>query len=156
MNRVSIRPAVADDVPVIAALLERLAQQYITVEFSASAEAKFLKSNDAASISTFIASGFRYWVAERSGAVIGFVGIRDHFHLYHLFVSESEQRKGVARALWDTANRACRAAGNPGRFTVNSSNNAVGVYESFGFVRTGPPQSSDGVVFNPMVLENAR
>jgi ribosomal protein S18 acetylase RimI-like enzyme len=155
MNEISIRPAVPEDVPMIAALLEQLARRYITVEFTPSAEAKFLKSNDVASISAFIANGFRYWVAERGGALIGFVGVRDHSHLYHLFVAESEQRRGVARDLWQTAKRACRVAGNPGRFTVNSSNNAVGVYESFGFARVGEPQNSDGVLFNPMVLEDA-
>ena len=139
----------------IAALLEQLARRYITVEFTPSAEAKFLKSNDVASINTFMTSGFRYWVAERNGSLVGFVGVRDHSHLYHLFVAESEQKHGIARALWQTAERACRAAGNTGRFTVNSSNNAVGVYEAFGFVRAGPPQNSDGVLFNPMVLEDA-
>src|SRR3954465_3590237 len=126
MKGISIRPAVPDDVPMIAALLEELARLYITVEFTPSAEAKFLKSNDSASISAFIAAGFRYWVAERSGTLVGFAGVRDHSHLYHLFVAESEQHQGVGRALWQTAMHACRAAGNSGRFTVNSSNNAVG------------------------------
>jgi ribosomal protein S18 acetylase RimI-like enzyme len=154
MNGISIRPVRPDDVPVIAALLEQLARQYITAEFSLSAEEKFLRSNDENSIRAFIASGFEYWVAERCDAIIGFLGVRNHSHLYHLFVAESEQNRGVARALWHTAERACRVAGNPGRFTVNSSNNAVGVYASFGFVRAGQTQSSDGVLFNPMVLED--
>lgn len=155
MKEISIRTALPEDVPMIAALLEQLARRYITVEFTPSAEEKFLKSNDVTSISTFIAAGFRYWVAERNGTLIGFIGVRDDSHLYHLFVAESEQKQGVARALWQTAKRACRGAGNPGRFTVNSSNNAVGVYESLGFVRAGPPQDADGVMFNPMVLEDA-
>jgi ribosomal protein S18 acetylase RimI-like enzyme len=114
MNGISIRPVRPDDVPVIAALLEQLARQYITAEFSLSAEEKFLRSNDEASIRAFIASGFEYWVAERCDAIIGFLGVRNHSHLYHLFVAESEQNRGVARALWNTAERACRVAGNPG------------------------------------------
>ena len=32
-------------------------------------EEKFLKSNDEASINTFIANGFRYWVAERDSEI---------------------------------------------------------------------------------------
>jgi len=35
-------------------------------------------------------------------------------------------------------------------FTVNSSNHAVAVYESFGFVRTGPMQLAKGLYYNPM------
>jgi ribosomal protein S18 acetylase RimI-like enzyme len=155
MNRISIRRVRPGDVPVIAALLEQLARRYITAEFTRSAEENFLKSNDEASIRAFIASGFEYWVAERCDAIIGFVGVRDHSHLYHLFVAEAEQNRGVARALWQVAERACRLAGNPGRFTVNSSNNAVGVYESFGFVRAGQTQDSGGVLFNPMVFQDA-
>jgi hypothetical protein len=31
---------------------------------------------------------------------------------------------------------------------------AVPVYKSFGFARTLPTQSSDGVLFNPMALES--
>ena len=149
MHDVSIRAARPEDVSAIASLLETLARKYITYEFAQTAEQKFLKSNDEASINTFIAEGFLYWVAERSNEIIGFVGVRNNSHLYHLFVADSAQHRGVARALWQTAMDRCRAAGNSGRFTVNSSNNAVAAYESFGFVRAGPQQNSDGVLFNP-------
>lgn len=155
MNEISIRAARSEDIPAIAKLLEQLARRHITFEFSPSVEEKFLKSNDEASINTFIANGFRYWVAERSHEIVGFAGVRDHSHLYHLFVAEHAQRQGIARRLWQTAMHYCRAAGNSGRFTVNSSNNAVAVYESFGFVRSGPQQNADGVLFNPMALEES-
>lgn len=155
MNEITIRAARSADIPAIAKLLEQLARRHITFEFSPSAEQKFLKSNDETSINTFLANGFRYWVAESTNEIIGFAGVRDHSHLYHLFVAEHAQRQGIARRLWQTAMDCCRTAGNSGRFTVNSSNNAVAVYESFGFVRSGPQQNSDGVLFNPMVLEDA-
>jgi hypothetical protein len=35
---------------------------------------------------------------------------------------------------------------------VNSSNFAVPVYESFGFVRVGPTQCAKGLYYNPMRL----
>ena len=155
MSAINIRPARADDALPMAELLEQLARQYITFEFTATAQEKFLKSNDASAISTFMASGFQYWVAERGDALVGFAGVRNESHVYHLFVAKEEQSRGVGRSLWETARQACRVAGNPSRFTVNSSNNAVGVYESFGFVRAGHTQDSDGVLFNPMVFEDA-
>lgn len=138
MPTASIRPIRPEDVPAVAKLLETLARKSITFEFSPFAEKEFLLDNNEASINSFIDSGFRYWVAEKNKSIAGFVGIGDNSHLYHLFVSESEQNQGLARQLWDVAMAACLAAGNPGRFTVNSSNNAVPVYESFGFVRTLP------------------
>jgi ribosomal protein S18 acetylase RimI-like enzyme len=141
MNTTGIRPIQPPDVPAVARLLETLARKSITCEFSPSAQEKFLLSNNEASIRGFIGSGFRYWVAEKDKSIVGFVGIRDNSHLYHLFVSESEQRQGLARKLWHVAMAACREAGNTGRFTVNSSNNAVPVYESLGGVRTKPTQN---------------
>lgn len=153
MNNIDIRPAQRDDTPAIAKLLEQLARRYITFEFDHAAEERFLTSNDEAAINGFISAGFRYWVAEQNGGLVGFAGVRDDSHLYHLFVAEIAQRRGVARLLWNAALNACLAAGNPGRFTVNSSNNAVAVYESFGFVRSGPQQNANGVLFNPMELD---
>ena len=82
--------------------------------------------------------------------IVGFVGVRDNKHLYHLFVANDFQRRGVARRLWTVAREECIAAGNPGTFTVNSSNNAVAAYERLGFVRSGPTKNDDGVLYNPM------
>jgi ribosomal protein S18 acetylase RimI-like enzyme len=98
-----------------------------------------------------VARGFRYHVAESNGRVVGFVGVRDNRHLYHLFVAHDFQRQGIARRLWTIAREQCIAAGNPGTFSVNSSNGAVAVYERLGFVRSGPMKNDDGVLYNPMV-----
>ena len=153
LEAISIRTLEQADISAVAALLERLARKSITVEFSATAEDKFLRANDAAAISSFVENGFKYHVAEADGELIGFVGVRDNSHLYHLFVAEAVQRNGVARSLWKVAKAACHAAGNKGRFTVNSSNNAIEVYKSFGFVHAAPVQDSDGVMYNPMLLD---
>lgn len=136
----------------MAALLEQLARRFITFEWSAVAQETFLRSNDRTGIAGHIAAGFRYHVAEADGKLIGFIGVRDNSHLYHLFVADDAQRKGVGRQLWKVAKAACDAFGNPGRFTVNSSNNAVKFYESLGFVRSAPQQERDGVLYNPMCL----
>ena len=47
-------------------------------------------------------------------------------------------------------------SGNPGRFTVNSSINAVPVHERFGFVPSGPSVETDGVGVQPMLLVEAK
>ena len=140
------------DIPAVAALLESLAQEHIIQEFESDAKALFLENNNEKRIRQFVADGFRYHVAEVDDRLIGFVGVRDNSHLYHLFVANDFQRQGLGRHLWDVARAECTAAGNPGRFTVNSSNNAVPIYERLGFARTAPMQNKDGVLYNPMVL----
>lgn len=153
MSEIQIRPIQPADVDEVARLFEQVSRRWITCEFTPEGQDKLLASNDAAAIRRFIAEGFAYWVAVCERRVIGFIGMRDHAHLYHLFVAEPFQRQGIARRLWDVARQACIAAGNPGRFTVNSSNNALAVYEAFGFRRSQPMQNTGGVLYNPMVLE---
>jgi ribosomal protein S18 acetylase RimI-like enzyme len=138
------------DIRPVASLLAALAREHITHEFAARARERFLSKNDESNIRDFVAQGFRYHVAESRGRIVGFVGVRDNKHLYHLFVANDFQRQGVARRLWTIAREECIAAGNPGTFTVNSSNNAVAVYERLGFVRSGPIKNDDGVLYNPM------
>jgi len=146
----SIRPMEASDLPIVARLLRELAEKYIVPEFVPAARISFLSKNDEGAIAQFVADGFCYHVAEIDGEIVGFVGVRDNRHLYHLFVAALYHRRGIARQLWDVASLECRARGHTGAFTVNSSNNAVAVYERLGFRRTAPVQNSGGVLFNPM------
>jgi ribosomal protein S18 acetylase RimI-like enzyme len=152
-----IRLATAADTKQLSKLIEDLALKFITPEFSPEAAAHFLQANNEAAIQRFMQQGFVYFVAEVAGSrgteLIGCIGMRDHSHLYHLFISETWQRQGVARKLWQQAICYCEAQGNPGRYTVNSSNNAVAVYQALGFIATGPMQQMHGVLFNPMQLD---
>lgn len=150
----TIRPMETADVESIAELLALLANEFILHEFPDDAKAAFLRKNNARRIQAFVERGYRYHVAELDGRLIGFVGVRDNKHLYHLFVANDFQRQGVGTALWNVARAECIVTGNPGEFTVNASNNAVAMYERLGFVRVAPTQNNDGVAFNPMVATN--
>lgn len=149
-NPEHIRPLVDTDLAAVARLLRELAEKYIIHEFVPAARVSFLANNDETAIARFVANGFRYHVAEVDGTIAGFVGTRDNRHLYHLFVAQQYHLRGIARRLWQTASMECRERGHTGAFTVNSSNNAVAVYERLGFRRTAPVQDNDGVLFNPM------
>lgn len=105
-------------------------------------------------IKQLIESGLRYHLAEINGNIVGIIGMKDNVHLYHLFVDEAFQRKGIARQLWGVAMQHCKMAGNPGIFTVNASRYAQSVYESFGFLAQSGPQERKGVVTIPMQLDN--
>jgi GNAT superfamily N-acetyltransferase len=101
----------------------------------------------------FLRAGTVYRVAEVDGRIAGFIAIRDNKHVFHMFVDKSHHRKGIATALWDAARRAAIEAGNPGLFTVNSSNFALPMYEKLGFVRTADMQQKNGIFYNPMQLD---
>ncbi|BBA33717.1 GCN5-related N-acetyltransferase [Methylocaldum marinum] len=150
-----IRAATPDDARRISALLRDLTGKYIAHEFSEEGAGRLLESMNEAAIKSYLESGYRYHLAEENGELAGVVAIRDNCHLYHLFVSERFQGRGLARRLWEVAKAVCLDAGNPGVFTVNSSRYAVGLYEKFGFVRQSEAVDISGVISIPMKLESA-
>ncbi len=115
-----IRAATLKDAPFISALLRELTGRFIAHELSEEAAGRLLESMDEAAIREYMASGCRYRVAEENGEVIGVAAVKDNSRLFHLFVAEGFQRKGLARRLWDVARETCLRAGNPGVFTTVS------------------------------------
>ena len=147
-----IRLLEPSDIPDVARLLRDLAREFIVHESPAEGASTFLRENDEDGIRGYLARGYVYHVAVVEGRVAGFIAVRDRNHIFHLFVGLPWQRQGLARRLWDTARAAALDGGVDTGFTVNASNHAVRVYESFGFVRTAPMQCLKGVYFNPMRL----
>jgi GNAT superfamily N-acetyltransferase len=148
-----IRLATKEDAAAISGLIRPLAAKFIAREFSPEGVENLLSGMTAEAVQQFLDAGFRYHVAEEGGDLLGVVATRDDRHLYHLFVAETFQRRGLAREMWAVARQACLDAGWPGAFTVNSSRYAVEVYKKLGFVEAAPPTEKDGVVFIPMRSE---
>lgn len=96
------------------------------------------------------ANNFSYFIARLDGQLAGVVALRDNVHLFHLFVAEAFQGRGLATQLWRLVETNALQSGNQGEFTVNSSLNAVPVYERFGFVQEGSIQQINGILFQPM------
>jgi GNAT superfamily N-acetyltransferase len=145
-----IRLADIDDAVAISHLITPLAKTHIAHEFSPEGATNLLSSMTVEAIEEYLGSGYRYHVALDGGRLVGVVGVRDNKHLYHLFVAEAYQGQGLARELWSVAKEACLEAGNPGEFTVNSSRFALGMYKTFGFTESGPPENNQGVIYFPM------
>ncbi len=148
-----IRPATVEDAPAISALVRALTREFIVPEFTQEGADLLLSEMETASIRKYIASGCRYHVAEEGGEIIGTIAIKENTHLSQLFVSKNFQRRGIATALWEVAKAASLAEGNPGRFTVNSSLAAVGVYEKLGFVKQSEPVRKSGIIYVPMTVD---
>jgi GNAT superfamily N-acetyltransferase len=148
-----IRSIHDNDIAAVARLMHDLSREFITSEGSVAAAASFARENDETGLRGFIGAGIVYHVAEEDGTIVGFIAVRQASHLFHMFVDKAHHRKGIAKALWAVARQAALDAGNPGYFTVNSSNYAVPVYEALGFVRTEPMQCKNGIKYNPMKLD---
>jgi ribosomal protein S18 acetylase RimI-like enzyme len=150
-----IRSLATDDIPAVAALLRRAAEEFILHESAPEDAVVFLTEQGEDAVRAFLAQGFVYHVAEVDGALAGFIAIRERSHVYSLYVDKAFHRRGIARRLWETAREHAldEAPGtdHPGAFTVNSSNHAVPFYAALGFVPTAPMQVSI-VRYNPMRL----
>lgn len=153
IDTLEIRRFEDGDIAPAVAMLRVLAQRYIVHESTPEEAAAFLEANNAQAMRGFLAGPYVYHAAIIGGALAGFVAVREHKHLYHLFVASVWHGRGIARALCDVARRHALAAGGDGSLTVNASSFAVPVYESMGFVRTAPLQSVKGLQVNPMRLD---
>ncbi len=147
----AIRPGCVDDAAAISGLITSLGRYFLADPEHPETAAAFWPTIGPAALARALADArYRYYVAEVDGALAGVVGVRDAGHLLHHFVAEPFHGQGIGGRLWDTACRDARARGNPGRFTVNSSRHAVGMYERWGFVATDALQAVNGIEYLPM------
>ena len=144
----NIRHATAADADAISTLIAKVAHHFMLDPSGRGAE-RFLEGIKPQAILGYIAGpNYHYLVAVSDTEVVGAVALRDGRHLFHLFVAPDWQRQGIARALWSAATKGL--APDLEAFTVNSSPNAVAVYEKFGFTPTGPRTEMNGIAFVPM------
>lgn len=145
------RIATEDDAGAISSLTRELAERFITPDYSATGAAVLLESMSSEETRERMQLGFRYRVAIDHGRIVGVIAMKQYTHLYHLFVWESHQRRGIARRLWELALSEALADGNPGRITVNSSRYAVPIYRRLGFVEEGGITALNEISCQPMV-----
>ena len=145
-----IRAADPDDAPAASRLIRSLSHHFFLSPDGRGAE-RFMASTSAAELYALMASPhFHYLTAWQGEELVGVAGMRDHTHLFHLFVAPAVQRHGLARQLWEGLLREAQAAGKGLRVTVNSSPVAVPFYERMGFRQEGTEIRTDGIRYTPM------
>lgn len=150
MPEFSVLKAAPSQATEISQLIQGLAHYFLGEARSAAAQ-PFLTTFEPAAIAALITDpACKYFVAMKSGLLVGVCAIKDRKHIYHLFVAPEAQGRGVARALWESARADAELDGATGSFTVNSSLYAVPVYERLGFHATDAVQERNGVRFVPM------
>lgn len=147
-----LRAGECPDAGAMAALILALQPQFVA-DLQAPDLPLFLASVSEGAQRNFLAQPDRYrtLLAEDAGtgALQGFITLRDGQHLFNLFVARERQGQGLARALW-------QQVAQPGqRYTVNAALPAVPVYERLGFQAAGEAQTVHGVAFMPMVRPGA-
>lgn len=142
-----LREATADDAGAISALVIALMQRWIAPDCTEAGVARLLESMAPARIEARLMEGHRHVVAELDGRIVGVAVLRLPSHLYHLFVADDMQRRGLARRLWNAV-RTSAAADAP--VTVNAALRAVDAYLRLGFEVAGPVRSEHGIRSLPM------
>ena len=151
-----IETASPADAPEISSLIVELSAPFYLSPNREGAE-RFLAAISTEALRGYVsADNFSYCIARLHTRLAGVVALRDNSHLFHLFVAPPFQGQGLGRQLWSIVKTQALLAGNPGAFTVNSSLNAVPVYERFGFTCNGPPTAAHGIAFQPMRMALAR
>jgi GNAT superfamily N-acetyltransferase len=116
---------------------------------------KFLATLTEGAISAFIERrDVVYLVAVTPGTrLAGAAAMSGEQTVEHLFVDPAYRGMGLGRRLWEDLRDHALRSGNPGLFKVNSSLNAVPVYERFGFVIAAPKVERYGGAYVPMILQ---
>jgi GNAT superfamily N-acetyltransferase len=153
LNDISIRIATDSDISGISRLLRSLSHTYIVSPDNPEVDT-FLATLKEDAIATFIRRpDVVYFVAIAPTAeLIGAAAISGARSVEHLFVETGYQGIGLGRRLWEHLRDRAIDSGNPGLFIVNSSVNAVPIYERFGFVRAAPKVERFGGAYIPMTL----
>jgi GNAT superfamily N-acetyltransferase len=155
MNKLTIRRARVDDAAAISALIVPLLP-LLTLEPSGAGAGKFIETMQAPAIARVLADErYDYLVGHMEDELAGVVAVRDHAHLYHLFVAAKWQGRGLGRLLWQAARKRALTKNADGAFTVNSSGFALEMYRHLGFVAAGPRAGHDGIAYIPMRLPAA-
>jgi GNAT superfamily N-acetyltransferase len=150
-----LRTAATADAPAISALVCSVAREKIFANGPEEGCRYFMAMNTPSATTGKMGSDvYRYYVAELDGRIVGVVAMLNNAHVYHLFVETSQHGKGIGRKLWEHARDACLKRGNPGRFSTDSTLDAVASFERLGFKVSGEQRIRNGHPSLPMTLED--
>lgn len=150
MASITIRQAAIADSEIISDLIARNAKKLLRDEFEEGGLDFFLRTVENRAIRDYMEQGFSYLVAEENGNIVGVIAMKDYSHMFHLFVDQCHQNKGIAKQLWQAIYQHSVEHGNRGKFTLNSTAYALPVYERWGFTTTDDEQCRHGIKYTPM------
>ncbi len=142
----NIRKARVNDTQEIRGLISSLSHFYLENK-NAPIPEWFLRTLDVSEFERRLSNDwFTHFVYIENGDIVGYISMRGASHLFHLFVAEMHQRKGISKALW----RHAISGDKPKVYTLRSSLSAIPVYKRFGFIEYGAVVQKEGIAFQPM------
>jgi len=138
----------------VATLAREVFDQFVAPDYQPDGILEFHRYASADALSQRHDSGHVTLVAEHSGELVGMLHLRNLCHVSMLFVRPSFQHRGIGRGLLTAAGALIGDADC--EFTVNSSPNAVSIYEHLGFHTVGAEQCVRGMRFIPMRRQSSR
>jgi GNAT superfamily N-acetyltransferase len=155
-SNMQIKIASVTDAEAIASLAQDLARYHISQDFSLEGRQNLDDALSADAMRRYMSEGCRFHVAVADDVLQGIVAMRENRHLLLLFVAEEAQGRGLARLLWETAESAARAAGYDGVLTVSAAQDAMAMYEKFGFRASGEETDEHGIIRTLMLKPAAQ
>ena len=146
-----IRDAQLIDAAAISQLVSDSVRDHIAPTQSATGTMYLLSEMNTASVESYLQGGFRFFIAEVSGTIVGLSAVRLPSHLYYLFIRSELHGRGIGRQLWDHTCDWILQHCDSDHITVNASLNAVSIYKSLGFEVDGQVAEKNEVQFQPMI-----
>ncbi|BCX72278.1 GNAT family N-acetyltransferase [Acinetobacter bereziniae] len=145
----TIRSATVSDIAEICQLIEPFVDEFAINEsgrqlFTAQMIQKMVENPE-----------IHYLVYIDQEKIVGVIAYKQPAHMVHFFISRLYQGQGIGRILWDFVLKQVQSE-NIFTFTVNSSCQAQGVYEKFGFSKSADVIENHGLRYVPMSLNIAR
>jgi len=148
-NYALIRKAVESDANEISHLVANLSHFYLNDE-QADLPEWFANTLDIKEFKHRLSNDyFTHLVAVLNNQIAGYIAMRGENHLYHLFVAEQHQGKGIARDLWQHM----VSISPSDSYTLRSSIHAIPVYQQFGFIKDGESGERDGICYQEMLFK---
>lgn len=147
MDDIFIRTMLAGEEAAVSRLVLATFMKHVAPAFSGDGVAEFRKYANPDAMAERGEEGNIVLVAEDGQKLVGMIEIRDSQHICFFFTEHEYQNKGIGAQLLEEAERLCTGSDS---MTVNSSPNAVKIYEAMGFSATGPEQTKNGIRFIPM------
>lgn len=89
------------------------------------------------------------WIGAYEGALEGILAYNEDHHIALLFVRNENQRKGIARLLFQTFVKLAKEHA-VSRITVNAAKPAVEIYKALGFSAYDDETTEEGITYVPM------
>jgi len=152
MGKIRLRLARPDDAPAMSRLARRVVRKWIAPGQPAAAVIALEESLRTPLLRLKIEAGQRFHLAFVDDVLAGVAAVRDHRHVFQLFVGTRHQGQGIARKLWDRLRADCVRRAGTRVFTLNAAPGAVPVYLHLGFAIDHDPNRVRGKLISaPMI-----